>query len=204
MRGAAAALAGLAKQGESDMAYDVMIDLETLGTRPDAAIISIGAATFDRKTGEIFERFHVRVSPDLDKYSVDLSTIRWWLTQSEEARQSLAQEVIPLADGLVSLRRWWANAARPEACVWAFPATFDLPILENAMREEFSSHMWSKTMWKYDATRDMRTLCDLASITKEQRVKPKLAHDALSDCEAQIATLVLAMEKLGLSKVWKE
>lgn len=32
---------------------NLMIDLETLSTQPDAAIVSIGACTFDPDTGEI-------------------------------------------------------------------------------------------------------------------------------------------------------
>lgn len=175
------------------MAYDIMIDLETLSVRPTAAIVSIGAATFDRVTGVIFERFHARSSPDLDKYAVDLSTIRWWLTQSEEARVSLAQEVLPLRDVLHAFKRFYSECVRPGAKVWALPASFDLPILENALRVEGLGNV----PWEYNAPRDLRTLFDLAKIEKGDRVKPKLEHDALSDCEAQIGTAVIAFARLG-------
>ncbi len=36
---------------------DCMIDFETLGTGPDAAIIQVGACYFDRVTGEIGATF---------------------------------------------------------------------------------------------------------------------------------------------------
>lgn len=32
---------------------DISFDLETLGTAPNALILSIGAVQFDRKTGEL-------------------------------------------------------------------------------------------------------------------------------------------------------
>lgn len=176
------------------MSYDVMLDLETLSTRPTAAILSIGACTFDRVTGEIFERFHDRVDPDLDKYAVDLSTVRFWLKQSEEARASLARPAVLLFTALERFNNWFHSCARPEAKVWALPASFDLPILTNAYVVE---KMIGGVPWRYDAPRDLRTLFDLAKIEKKDRVQPKLAHDALSDCEAQVGTLVLAFNRLG-------
>lgn len=39
----------------------------------------------------------------------------------------------------------------------------------------------------------------LAKISKAERVQPKLAHDALSDCEAQIGSLALAYKRLRIS-----
>lgn len=37
---------------------DVMLDLETMGTDANAAIIAIGAVEFDIQNGEIGERFY--------------------------------------------------------------------------------------------------------------------------------------------------
>ncbi len=42
---------------------DVMLDLETLGTRHDAMIISIGAVYFERETGLIGPGFSMNVNP---------------------------------------------------------------------------------------------------------------------------------------------
>ena len=39
----------------------LMIDLETLATTPDAAILTIGACTFDPKGSEICTQFYERI-----------------------------------------------------------------------------------------------------------------------------------------------
>ena len=41
---------------------DVMLDLETMGKCPDAAIIAIGAVEFDVKTPQIGEKFYALVN----------------------------------------------------------------------------------------------------------------------------------------------
>ncbi len=37
---------------------DVMIDIETMGLGPDAAIVAIGAVFFDLEKGTLVERFY--------------------------------------------------------------------------------------------------------------------------------------------------
>ena len=41
----------------------VMIDLETLSTHNNAAIIEIGAVEFNKYTGEVGEKFNVIIDP---------------------------------------------------------------------------------------------------------------------------------------------
>src|SRR5690348_4173144 len=45
------------------IARDVMVDIETLSTRYDAAILSIGAVAFDRKTGILGPQFLICIDP---------------------------------------------------------------------------------------------------------------------------------------------
>ena len=40
----------------------LMVDLETLSTRPDAAIIAIGAVYFDKVTGETGDEFYCTIT----------------------------------------------------------------------------------------------------------------------------------------------
>jgi hypothetical protein len=72
---------------------DVMIDLETLATSSDAAILTIGAVKFDpfgrEKQQADMDSFYVRV--DLDScHEIGLvtndDTIAWWASQSKEAQ----------------------------------------------------------------------------------------------------------------------
>ena len=73
---------------------DIMIDLETLATSSDAAILTIGAVKFDPLDYNVefddSDKFYVKV--DLDScndinLTVSEDTINWWATQSEEARE---------------------------------------------------------------------------------------------------------------------
>src|ERR1039458_2426242 len=74
---------------------NVMLDLETLGTGNDAAIISIGACLFDPRGDGVLigvdHRFYARVNPASSVeigMKIDVSTILWWMQQSDAARKS--------------------------------------------------------------------------------------------------------------------
>lgn len=67
----------------------LMIDLETMGNKPSAPIVSIGAVIFDPSTGEFGPDFYrvVSLKSSVDGGAVpDADTIMWWMQQSEEAR----------------------------------------------------------------------------------------------------------------------
>ena len=73
---------------------DIMLDLETLGKLPDAAIIAIGAVHFDLETSAIQSRFYtvVDLESSVDSGGImDASTVLWWLQQNEEARKALTE-----------------------------------------------------------------------------------------------------------------
>lgn len=71
---------------------DIMIDLETLSLHPEAAVISIAAVQFDRKTGKVGTAFEVGVDllPQmLNGSKVDQSTLDWWTAQGTDAKHNL-------------------------------------------------------------------------------------------------------------------
>lgn len=66
-----------------------MLDLETLSTARDAAILSIGAVKFCLETYTLGEEFYrvIRLDSAIDaNLSVSAATIEWWMKQGEEAR----------------------------------------------------------------------------------------------------------------------
>ena len=80
----------------------LMIDLETLATTPDAAILTIGACKFDpygddrdkatRKMPTFYRRVELKSNVDLGR-RVDESTLRWWCDQSEKvSHEAFAEE----------------------------------------------------------------------------------------------------------------
>ena len=67
-----------------------MIDIETLATSNDAALVSIAAVRFDLKTGIVGDSVYFKI----DKQScidyglrVDADTVDWWMKQGKEAQE---------------------------------------------------------------------------------------------------------------------
>lgn len=165
----------------------LMLDLETLSSEPDAPIIQIGAVPFDIRTGDIGAPFKVNVRPDFSATPPSLDTLCWWLQQDEAARLSVAGA----ANGSLPSVACAAFQTFVEVhCVekfelWAMPPEFDCVILANTFRS-----VGRRPPWRYNMTRDLRTLEALVGGSREQRVKAEIPHDAGLDAEAQARTAI--------------
>ena len=78
------------------MATHGMIDLETLSTRPDATILTVGAIKFDPYTNEephsgLYLRLNVDEQSELDRH-VDDNTLEWWGKQDAKIRGESCQK----------------------------------------------------------------------------------------------------------------
>ena len=76
----------------------IVVDLETLSSRPNSCIISIGAVAFTLQDG-ITEEFLINVDPVTCKevgLHISKETIQWWSTQSKEAIDSWKKDPVPL------------------------------------------------------------------------------------------------------------
>jgi DNA polymerase III epsilon subunit-like protein len=173
---------------------DVMLDLETLGTRNDALIIQIGACYFDRYTGEIGQTFSANVMPNgtIDRFSVDYETIAWWFGQTNEARAKVMGSPEKMEVALLTLRNFLRM--EPEVFIWSH-ATFDMPILQNAFNE-LQIHF----PVPFRNARDIRTLMDFA---EHSSATPREGthHNALDDAKYQAQYVAEAMYKLKYGQV---
>lgn len=156
----------------------IMIDIETLGRRPNAPIISIGACLFDPATGKIVKEFYRGIDIESAcQFGVpDGGTIKWWLQQNAQAREAAATGSTPLPLALKELSEFvsdWTNIQ-----VWANSPSFDLTILEYAYYKCGMSHPWA--FWN---TRDCRTIAELAG--KRPPKHQGVAHNALEDAKHQ-------------------
>ncbi|EJI5312433.1 3'-5' exoribonuclease, partial [Escherichia coli] len=84
----------------------LMIDIETMGKNPNAAIISIGAIFFDPQTGDMGPEFSKTIDLDTAGGVIDRDVIKWWLKQSREAQSAILTDEIPLDDALLQLREF--------------------------------------------------------------------------------------------------
>lgn len=163
---------------------DVMIDIETMSTRPDAAIVSIGAVAFDMRKLVMGERFYTNVdlvSAQAAGGHIDAGTVLWWLRQGDNARSAFSRNAKPIGEALDALTEFLISCA-PLAAVrpWGNGVDFDMVILTSAYRAA-----GRETPWKYWNQRDARTLFSMyPSVEKDPMTTT--VHNALDDAEAAV------------------
>lgn len=172
---------------------DVMLDFETFGNGKNACIVQVGAAYFDRKTGEVGKTFSYNIdakSSVLSGAQIDADTIYWWLSQDREAIESITKgELVSIEKAMTELNQFLAEATN----LWSH-ATFDYVILSETLKR-----MNIKPTFKYSIARDIRTLTDLAKVdTKALLFDKGIKHNAIDDCLFQIKYCVDCFKKLGV------
>lgn len=166
---------------------DLMIDLETWGTRPGDAIRSVGAVLFDRKTGAFGDTFYVNIddaSNDAEGFTREDSTVKWWSEQSAEAVAALAADPTPVRSALAMLAFWIDTS--DFADIWCQGASFDFPILRAAFAK-----CDIEQPWKFWTEKDSRTVLQLGN-RKPQRTFGE-HHNALADAKAQAVAVAAAL-----------
>jgi exodeoxyribonuclease VIII len=171
---------------------NVMLDLETMGTDPNAAIIAVGAVEFDIEAGHLGETFYSVV--DLSSSvscggQIDPSTVIWWLKQSDEARAAICRKGKDIEVVLHEFSQWISKRApRDDVLVWGNGADFDNVILGCAYHRN-----GILIPWKYSNNRCYRT----AKVT--HRGVPMefygTPHNALDDARNQAYHLLAILKK---------
>jgi hypothetical protein len=172
---------------------DIMLDLETLGTRPGCIVLSIGAVAFDRHSGGIISEFYRVIDPEScirAGLTSDPQTIAWWVQQSDAARAIFAT---PRADihhlgGVAGQFQSFAGELGNHVKVWSHGLTFDLPIWEAASRAVLVDVPWHH--WN---ARDTRTVYDLTGFNPMSITREGTYHNALDDARHQVRCLVAAL-----------
>lgn len=180
------------------MNQHVMIDIETLGTKPGCVVLSIGACVFDPATGETARTFETSICPESSGakgLTADPVTVAWWMHQSDEARARAFAGIWTLTDALDHLNAWLgAMVCDLNLIVWAKPITFDPPILEAAFHA-----CGRKEPWGFRDLRDVRTIMDAAAIGNDSVPFDGIRHSPLADAMHQCALVGLASRKLGIT-----
>jgi hypothetical protein len=174
---------------------DIMIDIETLGTGPEACIITIAAQTFDPLNRhcdwENWISYYARIDPESQpSRRVQDDTLAWWSQQPKHIQDEAFgdHDRISLKQSLEELGRmiWHSNR------FWANGPTFDANILEHAYKEAGMA-----LPWKYYRVRDARTVYSLWPGVP----KPPATHNALEDCRRQIVMLHDTLEHLNIREL---
>jgi len=163
------------------MKTQIMLDIETLGTRPGSVITSIGAVKFGG--GEITSDFYIRIDMQSSVDAglvIDPPTLLWWLQRSEKARSELLAPSVPLRQALEAFSAWVAD---PEAEVWGCGVGFDNVLLDTAY-----AYLQVRPPWKHWNDRCYRTLKKLHPTITLKRTGTH--HHALDDARYQALHLM--------------
>ncbi|ENB8497847.1 3'-5' exoribonuclease, partial [Escherichia albertii] len=174
----------------------MMIDLETMGKNPDAAVISIGAIFFDPQTGDIGPEFSKTIDLDTAGGVIDRDTIKWWLKQSREAQSAILADEIPLDDALLQLREFIdENSGEFFVQVWGNGTSFDNVILRRSYERQ-----GIPCPWHYCNDRDVRTIVELGGdMNFDARTAIPFEgerHNALDDARYQAKYVSAIWQKL--------
>ncbi|EFD5004417.1 exonuclease [Escherichia coli] len=176
--------------------HHLMIDLETMGTDPDAQIASIGAVFFDPNNGETGPEFSKTIDMKTGGGTVNISTIEWWLQQSSYARAAILTDKIPMDDALLQFREFInENSGEFFVQVWGNGATFDNVILRRSYERQDIP-----CPWRHTNDRDVRTIVALGLVI-DFDARSIIAfegerHNALHDARYQAKYVSAIWQKL--------
>jgi len=177
----------------------VMLDLETLGTSSSAPIIAIGAVKFG--VNGVGTSFYapIDIADSIVEAAgvVDGDTIKWWMQQSDNARNTLFGEDVvayTLEQALGLFKRFLFELNAPDVRIWGNGADFDNVILANAY-----IGIGREVPWKQGypfMNRCYRTMKNQFRDVKMDRVGTH--HNALDDARSQASHLLDIIEQYGL------
>lgn len=164
-----------------------MLDLETLNSTVDAAVVSIGAVKFNKN--EITSKFYqlVDIESSLKYGTTSGATLKWWFSQPSEV---IKEAVDPTAVNLrLTLERFVGfciknfNSADNFKYIWGNGAAFDNVILRNAYNK-----LELQPPWTFRQDMCYRTVKNLYPEVKLDR--SGVHHNALDDAISQANHLI--------------
>lgn len=172
------------------MATNMMIDLETLDTRPSAVVFQAGVLVFkdvlggDTRGNIILEKkiFHLDI---LDQImagrTIDPDTVQWWRVQSPDSWHRHPDEITKTGHMFQEISRMYGEHG--VGSLWANSPSFDC-VLMRALCESLKIE-WGFPTFREDM--DLRTLKKLFQM-KGRKIETSgkaTTHNALKDCEDQ-------------------
>lgn len=171
---------------------EIMLDLETLSLSPRAVVVSIGAVAFNVRhccsvsdfknlvgqawglSSPSFYRV-LEIKPQQVKgREIDGDTVRWWMSQGDEAKKLFSVEPWNPYGVLEGFRSWVRHMGGKR--LWANPTAFDVPKLESLCGD--FGVVWPFTHRDY---RDLKTLKAVTPPLDKTDYADLVSHHALDD-----------------------
>ncbi len=180
---------------------DVMIDLETLGTKPGSVILSLGAVEFDPVEGTMGREFYEVIDTTSCVQAgllTDPGTVQWWEKQSLEARKVLELAAYGPNNGLGAVAHMFntflqneggriGSGSARDVRLWGNGSDFDNVLLIAAFEA-----VDVRPAWRYFNHRCYRTLKNLFPVNLPRTG----AHNALADAKYQAAGAIEIFKQL--------
>ena len=161
--------------------FQLMCDVESMGKKSDAAVVSIGAVFFDLDTctlGPTFlQTIHLGSAVSAGG-TMDPGTVLWWLGQSDEARKGIRFGGRAINVVLQEFSSWISETCRhADVRPWGNSDFFDIQKLESAYERCEITQPWFWTN-----CRDFRTVRNMnPQVEYDFKSKGDDAHNALHD-----------------------
>ena len=170
-----------------------VVDVETLSTRFDAKVLSIGAAFYDANT-KCGATFYAEFGDDGGH--MDMGTWDWWTKQNKQWFEAVYAGTNTVAPALGDFCNWVERHNTDPNTIFASRGNFDFPILESCIRRNMPAE--TQFPWKYWQTFDIRCM-QMLFPDVEVPVNP-LPHHALSDAAHELGHLLNMIEALRRMK----
>jgi DNA polymerase III epsilon subunit-like protein len=179
-----------------------MLDLETLGTKPDSVILSIGAVAFSEESiiNEFYTAINVQSSVEkgLKMYP---DTVCWWANQSDAAKNGIFESTVTLPAALSDFLLWVRSMEADmldSVRMWGNGEDFDNVILREAYLKVGAPP--SRIPWHFRNNMSYRTLKNLLPHIEIERVGEH--HNALDDAKSQALHAIKLLKELqnGIKK----
>ena len=178
------------------MAIHATIDLETIDTRPQATVLSLGAVKFDPHSAiEPHSELYLKISVDDQdrlKRTTSDSTIEWWSKQDPKIMEEAFDQT-----GAVSVEQALAQVSKFAVGVdtlWGQGYGFDYTILEDMYRS-----IGKPIPWNFWQIRDSRTLFGVCNEDPRKKIQNDL-HNALADAYFQSKAIQIAYKELDIKR----
>lgn len=175
---------------------DLMLDIETLGTRPKCVVLTIGVVKFDpRQTGT---KQTLYLKPNIDEQSnlgreIQEDTVAWWEQQADDVKEEALSNDnrISVTETLKELNKFFVGVNN----MWAQGPAFDFVIMEDLYRD-----FKMPTPWNFWQIRDSRTLF---GVHGDPRQKGKAGlHNALEDAVSQAQAVQTVFKRIGFNNAY--
>ena len=173
----------------------LMVDLETLATTPNAAVLTIGACTFDPMSNEICKQFYEKIDIEsqepLERH-IDNNTLEWWGKQDPKIREEALgdNDRVSVNELLKQLNKFTVGCSE----LWCQGPLFDYAILEHLYKQ-----MGQPFPWNFWQIRDSRTVFSMMPQDPRKAIQEEL-HNALADCYYQAKCIQSTFKHFGVKK----